>query len=116
MKSSASIFSLGALATLCVGSATARAQTATDSVVFETIDTYALATTSSYATLSVSGVVQGATVATTQAFTLDSGAGASSCDRIMAIAMNRPGRFLVTVERISNQGALSRACRLTRRP
>ena len=116
MNWSASIFALGALVTLGVGSTTALAQSSFDPVVFETIDNYSLATAGTSATLYVTGVVQGATSATTQTFTIDSGAGAASCDRMLAIALNRPGRFLVSLERLANQGNTSRACRLTRRP
>jgi hypothetical protein len=118
MKSSASVFALGALLSLGVVSGSALAQASIDVVVFETIDSYALASagTAALSTLSVTGVVQGATAATTQSFSIDGGGTAASCDRIMAIALNRPGRFLVTVERLYTQGSYSRTCRLTRRP
>ena len=116
MKSSASIFALGALAALGFSSANAVAQTA-DTVVFETIDNYALGSAGTgSAILSVTGLVQGATVATTEKFTIDGAGSTASCDRMLTVALNRPGRFLLTVERTMNLSSSARVCRLTRRP
>ena len=116
MKSSASIFALGALAALALVSSHALAQTLQNPVVFETVDTYAIDSSSGAArsTINVTGLVQGTTTASTKEFSVDNGGGTASCDRMLATAMNRPGRFLVTIER--SAGSIGNTCRLTRRP
>lgn len=61
--------------------------------------------------LQITGVIQGASSATTDQYALRSNANAQACERMLAMTMLRPGRFTFGIE-VSSYSK----CFLTRRP
>jgi hypothetical protein len=85
--------------------------------VFDSVDSYSITPASGAGTVVITGVLHGDGAPKTANFYEPLGSVPqdvlSSCERQLLVAINRPGRFSVTVEH--NSGSLER-CTLTRLP
>ncbi|WP_164015853.1 hypothetical protein [Pyxidicoccus trucidator] len=85
--------------------------------VFETVDSYLVAT---HSRIEVTGILQGESAPRTLFFSynlsttaFDVGQHVARCDRLALLAMNKPGLYLLTM--VQNGSTFAPTCRLTRR-
>src|SRR3954463_13736213 len=91
-------WALGAAAAACfLLSEDARADLPVPAYTFETVDAYNVTASSDASYFTVVGVLQGGTAPVTSATLRIYGSAAQACDRILAMMVNRPGRFYISI-------------------
>ena len=110
------VLAAAALAAICVLPGRAEADNAAI-VTYDSVDSYRMGEPGAMVHIAITGVVHGASAPTTAEYYSNTGTDVMpACERQVIIAINRPGRFSLTIETMPGAPTNIRYCTLTRLP